>query len=109
MNLLVLDVILTIAYDFVDPRLLNFHLRPAEMNVEVFAHAISIFHPFLSGLSVQHMTVVHTMVMNDSYLGISHLISQQLLEYPLNDLVVSVEPVRSCDPDRHRDLSSCSG
>ena len=26
--------------DFVDPRLLNFHLRPSKMNVEVFAHAI---------------------------------------------------------------------
>ena len=42
MSLLVLDVTFNGRLrDFVDPRLLNFHLNPAEMNVEVFAHAIS--------------------------------------------------------------------
>ena len=72
-SLPVLDVTLNgRSRDFVDPRLLNFHLGPAEMNVEVFAHAISIFHPFLSDLSVQLMAVVQPMVMNDSYLRILH-------------------------------------
>ena len=45
----------------VDPRLLNFHQSLAEMNVEVFALEISIFHPFLSDLSVQLMIVVQPM------------------------------------------------
>ena len=44
---------------FVDPQLLNFHLRHAKMNVEVFARAISIFRLFFSDLSVQLMVVVH--------------------------------------------------
>ena len=40
-RLLVLVVTLnSCSRDFVDPRLLNFHLRLAEMNVEVFAHVI---------------------------------------------------------------------
>ena len=40
-RLLVLEVTLNgRSRDFVDPRLLNFHLRHAKMNVEVFAHAI---------------------------------------------------------------------
>ena len=40
-SLLVLEVTLSgRSRDFVDPRLLNLHLRPAKMNVEVFAHAI---------------------------------------------------------------------
>ena len=77
--------------DFVDPRLLNFHLCPAEMNVELFAHVISICHPFLSDFFVQLMVVVHLMVIHDSYLRIVHLISHQLLEFPLVDLVVPVE------------------
>ena len=64
------------------------------MNVKVVAHAISIFHLFSSDLSVQLMAVVQPMVMNDSYLGILHLISHQLLEYPLIDIVVPVERVR---------------
>ena len=80
--------------DFVDPRLLNFHLNLAEMNVEVFAHAISIFHPFLSDLSVQLMALVQPMVMGGSYLRILHLISHRLLEHPLVDLTVPVELVR---------------
>ena len=113
--LLVLDVTLNGRLrDFVNLRLLNFHLYPAEMNVEVFAHAISIFHPFLSDFFVQLMAVVQPMVMNDSYLRILHLISHQLLEYPLVDLVVPVELERE-DMFAHvildlpRDLSSFSG
>ena len=92
-SLLVLDVILNgRLLDFVDPRLLSLHQRLAEMNVEVFAHAISIFHHFVSDLSVQLMAVVQPMVMNDSYLGILRLISHhQILEYPLVDIAVSVE------------------
>ena len=40
-SLLVLVVTLSgRSRDFVDPRLLNLHLRPAKMNVEVFSHAI---------------------------------------------------------------------
>ena len=40
-SLVVLDVTLNDhSRDFVDPRLLNFHLCLAEMNVEVFAHTI---------------------------------------------------------------------
>ena len=61
-SLLVLDVTLNgRLLDFVDPRLLNFHLCPAEMNVEVFAHVISIFDPFLSDIFVQLMAVVQPM------------------------------------------------
>ena len=48
MSLLVLVVTLSgRSRDFVDPRLLNLHLRPAKMNVEVFAHAIWISRLFL--------------------------------------------------------------
>ena len=40
-SLLVLEVTLSgRSRDFVDPRLLNLHQRPAKMNEEVFAHAI---------------------------------------------------------------------
>ena len=93
MSRLVLEVTLNgRLLDFVDPRLLNLHQRLAEMNVEVVAHAISIFHHFLSDLSVQLMAVVQPMVMNDSYLGI-RLISHQILEYPLVVLAVPVELV----------------
>ena len=90
MSLLVLVVTLNgRSRDFVDPRLLNLHLRPelpesgsadlrkevqqvvaagehARMNVEVLAHAISIFHLFWSDLSVQLMVLVQLMVMRDS-------------------------------------------
>ena len=51
MSLLVLVVTLDdCSRDFVDPRLLNFHLRSAKMNVEVFAVAISIFRLFWNDL-----------------------------------------------------------
>ena len=94
-SLLVLDVTLNgRSRDSVETRLLNFHLYPAVMNVEMFAQVISIFRPFLRELSVQLMAVVQPMVMNDSYLRIRHLISHQLLEYPLVGLVVPVELVR---------------
>ena len=66
--------------DFVDPRLLNLHLRPAKMNVEVFAHAIWISRLSLSDLSVQLMVVVQLLVMRDSRLKSPHLIPHQLLE-----------------------------
>ena len=66
--------------DSVDPRLLNLHLRPAKMNVEVFAHAIWIFRLFLSDLSVQLMVVAQVTVMGDSYLKSLHLTPHQLLE-----------------------------
>ena len=81
MSLLVLVVTLSgRSRDFVDPRLLNLHLRPAKMNVEVFAHAIWIFRLFLSDLSDQLMLVVQLLVMRDSYLRILHLIPNRLLE-----------------------------
>ena len=86
-----LDIVVTLngrARDFVDPRLLNLHLRPelpesgpselrkevqqvvasgwhARMNVEVLAHAIQIFRLFWSDLSVQLLVVVQLMVMRD--------------------------------------------
>ena len=75
--------------DFVDPRLLNLHLRlelpeagsaellkevqqvvaagwQAKMNVEVLAHEIWIFRLFWSDLSVQLLVVVQLMVMRDA-------------------------------------------
>ena len=53
-SLLVLVVTLNgCSRDFVDPRLLNFHLRSTRMNMEVFAHAIWISRLFLSDLTVQ--------------------------------------------------------
>ena len=94
-TLLVLDVTLNgRLLDFVNPRLLNFNQYHAEMNVEVFAHAISIFHLFLSDFFVQLMAVVQPMLMNHSYLRILHLISHQFLDYLLVDLVVPVQLVR---------------
>ena len=77
--------------DFVDPRLLNLHLRPelpesgpaellmevqqvvaadwhAKMNVEVLAHEIWIFLLFWSDFSVRLMVMVQLMVMKDSQL-----------------------------------------
>ena len=39
-----------------------------KMNVEVLAHAIWIFRPFWSDLSVQLMVVVQLLVMGDSHL-----------------------------------------
>ena len=64
MSLLVLVVTLNgRSRDFVDPLLLKLHLRPAKMNVEVLAHAISIFRLFWSDLSVQLRVVVQLMVM----------------------------------------------
>ena len=94
-SLLVLDVTLNDRpRDSADPRLLNSHPSSAEMNVEVFAHAISIFNHFLSDLSVHLFAVVQPMVMNDSYLRILHPISHQILEYPSADLMVPVEFVR---------------
>ena len=90
--------------DFVDPRLLNLHLRPelpesgsaellkevqqvvsagwrARMNVEVLAHEIWIFRLFWSDLSVQLMVVVQLTVMRDSWLQNPHLIHHhQILE-----------------------------
>ena len=42
-SLLVLDVDLNgRSRDFVDPRLLNFHLRSSKMNVEVFSHDLDL-------------------------------------------------------------------
>ena len=77
-SLLVLEVTLIgRSRDFVDPLLLNLHLRPAKMNVEVFAHEIWIFRFFLSDLSVQLMVVVQLLVMRDSYLKSPHLIHHQ--------------------------------
>ena len=78
-SLVVLDVTLNgRAREFVDPRLLNFHLYPAEMNVEVFAHAISIFRFVWSDLSIQTMAVIQPMVMHDSYLRLLHPKSHQI-------------------------------
>ena len=77
--------------DFLDPRLLNLHLRPelpesgsaelrkevqhvaadgwhAKMNVEVLAHAIYIIRLFWSDLSLQLMVLVQLMVMKNSQL-----------------------------------------
>ena len=91
MSLLVLVVTLnSCSRDFVDPRLLNFHLRLAEMNVEVFAHVIWIFRFFKSDLSVQPMAVVQLMVMRGSYPRILHLIPHQYLEYPSVEFVAPV-------------------
>ena len=80
-SLLVLVVTLNgCSRDSVDPRLLNLHLRPAKMDVEVFGHAIWISRLFLSDVSVQLMVVVQLMVMRDSFLKSHHLIPHQLLE-----------------------------
>ena len=77
-RLLVLEVTLNgRSRDFVDPRLLNFHLRHAKMNVEVLAHEIWISRLVLSDLSVQLMVVVQLMVMRDSYLRSPYLIHHQ--------------------------------
>ena len=81
MSLLVLVVTLDdCSRDFVDPRLLNFHLCSAKKNVEVFALAISIFRLFWNDLFVQLIVVVQLMVMRVSYPRVLHLILHQLLE-----------------------------
>ena len=90
-SLLALVVILHgCSRDFVDPRLLNLHLRPrlpesvsakllevqqivtagwhAKMNVEVLAHEILTFRLIWSDLSVKLMVVVQLIVMRDSQL-----------------------------------------
>ena len=78
-NLLVLVVTLSgRARDFVDPRLLNFHLCPAKMNVEVFVLAILIFRFFLNVLFVHLIVVVQLMVKRDSYPRVLHLILRRL-------------------------------
>ena len=81
MSLLVLEVTLKgRSRDFVDPRLLNFHLRSVKMNAEVFALTISIFRLFWNDLFVQLMVVVQLMVMRDSYPRVLHLIPHRPLE-----------------------------
>ena len=83
MSLHVLEVTLNgRSPDFVDPRLLNFHLRSVKVNAEVFALTISIFRLFWNDLSVQLMVVVQLMVMRDSCLKIPHLVPHQVLEKP---------------------------
>ena len=66
--------------DSVDPRLLNLHLRPAKINVKVFAHAISISRLVWSDLSVQLTVVVQLLVMRDSHLRTPHLVHHQVLD-----------------------------
>ena len=80
-SLLLFDVTLNDhSRDSANPRLLNFYPSFAEMNVDVFAHVISIFHHFLSDVSVQLMVVVQLMVMGDSNPRVLHLIHHQVLE-----------------------------
>ena len=87
-SLLVLEVTLSgRSRDFVDPRLLSLHLRPATMDVEVLAHAIWISRLFWSDLSVQ------LMVMRDSYLRSPHLIHHQVLDQAKVEFAVLVELV----------------
>ena len=78
-NLLVLVVTLSSrSRDFVDPRLLNFYLRPAKMNVEVIVLAILIFRFFLNDLFAQLIVVVQLMVKRDSYPRVLQLILHRL-------------------------------
>ena len=91
MSLLVLVVYLDdCSRDFVDRQLLNFHLRSAKMNVEVFAVAISIFRLFWNDLFVQLIVVVHLMVMRDLYPRVLYLKPHRLLEFSWVESVVLV-------------------
>ena len=76
------------------PRLLNLHLRPAKMDVELLAHG-DLDLSSLPGatLSVRLMVVVQLMVMKDSYLTGPHLIHHQVVEQPSVEVVVPVELV----------------
>ena len=71
MSLLVLVVTLNgRSRGFVDPHLLNLHLRRERMNLEAFAHEIWIFRLFSSDLSAQLKVVVQLQVMRDSSLTV---------------------------------------